>query len=149
MKQQRTWILIADGRRARVLESLGRNKPLAEVPGTVFETELPASRDIWADKPGRGFESVGQARHANEPTTDPHRELKRRFAERLSGMLEEALSAKRFDRLVIVAPPVTMGDLRAELSKAVSAAVAGELTADLTKVPLDELPSRLEPVLPA
>ncbi|HXF54063.1 MAG TPA: host attachment protein [Hyphomicrobiaceae bacterium] len=147
MKQIRTWVLIADGRRAQVYCTYGRASQLDAVPGMELETVLPPSREIMADRPGRTFESQGATRHAMERPTDPHRDAKRRFARRIAAAIEEQLNAGNFDKLVVVAPAVTMGDLREELSDQVKARIAGELVADLTKIPVRELPSHLERVL--
>jgi protein required for attachment to host cells len=112
-----------------------------------FETESPPTREIMSDRPGRSFESRGHARHAIESHSDPHREAKRQFARRLAIAIDAQLAAKSFDKLVVVAPAVTMGDLREELSDGAKARIKAELVADLTKVPVHELPSHLESVL--
>jgi len=143
MKPTRTWILIADAGRARVFETKGRGTGLTIVQSMELDAELAPNRALGTDRPGRSFESVGSARHAMESPSDAHREEKRRFARRLAGVLHERHAADSFDRLVIVAPPVTMGDLRAVLSDQVRAAVKGEVVADLTKVPVSELPAHL------
>jgi Protein required for attachment to host cells len=59
MKAVRTWVLIADGRRARVFESRGKGAALTVVESMTLNTELPPSRDLGTDRPGRSFESVG------------------------------------------------------------------------------------------
>jgi protein required for attachment to host cells len=78
-----------------------------------------------------------------ESPSDLHREQKRQFARRIAEVLEERRAAKGFDRLVVVAPAVTMGDLRGALSDKVKAAVVTELVADLTNTPVSELPAHL------
>jgi protein required for attachment to host cells len=78
-----------------------------------------------------------------ESPTDPHREQKRRFARRIAQAVEERWAAKSFDRLVLVAPAVTMGDLRGLLPDRVKAVVTAEVVADLTNTPPRELPARL------
>jgi protein required for attachment to host cells len=147
MKPTTTWILIADGARARIFANRGPGKGIEAVEGGQFDADHRPDREIMSDKPGRTFESVGVTRHAIEPRHDPHRELKRSFAERLAGMLDEQLAAKTFDRVVLVAPPTTLGDLRAALSTHVKAAVYAELDKDLTKTPTAELPQHLGAVL--
>lgn len=140
----RTWILIADGARARVLESTGKGKKLEEVVGLVQANDLPPSRDLADDRQGRSFDSVGSHRHAMERRSDPHRELKRRFAEHVAGLIDEKVQAGAFERLVVVAPAVTMGDLRPAFSKRVADLVTAEIVSDLTKVPDSEIASHLE-----
>jgi protein required for attachment to host cells len=147
MKPVRTWILIADGGRGRIVENAGPGRGVRPANGMEFEAELPANRDIVSDRPGRTVESVGYARHSKEEPTDPHRELKRRFATMLCSVLERKLAEKAFDRLILVAPAATMGDLRAALSEQVRARVSAELVADLTKVPINKLDQHLADVI--
>jgi protein required for attachment to host cells len=149
MKRKRTWVLIADGGHAKVFESLGPGSDLVPVGDMTFSADLPANRDILTDRPGRDFESHGRARHAMENRSDPHRTLKREFAQKLGTILEARLADKRFDRLVIVAPPSMLGDLRDVLPKGVLGKVAAELAHDLVKTPHSELPGHLKGVLEA
>ncbi len=147
MKPTTTWILIADGARARIFANLGPGKGIETVDGGEFGADHRPDRDIVSDKPGRSFESVGDTRHAYEPRHDPHRELKRAFSEELAAMLDEKLAAKAYDRVILVAPPAMLGDLRAALSAHVKGAVYAELDKDLTKTPVAELPQHLGAVL--
>lgn len=143
MKQKRTWVLIADARRARVFESRGKGSGLRAVPDIALDSELPPSCALGTDRPGRTFESVGSARHAMENPSDLHREQKREFAQQIARAVHDRYAAKSFDRLVVVAPAVTMGDLRAALPDHIKAITTAELVADLTKTPIAELPSHL------
>ena len=143
MRRIRTWVLIADAARAKVFETKGRGTGLTAVADMSLEAEVPPSRELGNDRPGRSFDSVGNARHAMQPPSDPHRKQKRQFARRIAEAVQARQAANSFDRLVVVAPPVTMGDLRAELPEKVKAAVTAEVVADLTKTPVAELPAHL------
>jgi protein required for attachment to host cells len=143
MKPIRTWVLIADAARARVFETTGKGTGLSAVQDMTMGTALAPSHEIGTDRPGRSFDSVGTGRHAMESPSDPHRERKRQFARRIAEAIERRLGTKSFDRLVVVAPAVTMGDLRAALSDRVKATVSAEVVADLTNTPASELPSHL------
>jgi protein required for attachment to host cells len=147
MRPTTTWILIADGARARIFANHGPGKGVEAVEGAEFAADHRPDREILSDKPGRTFESVGTTRHAIQPHHDPHRELKRAFSERLAQLLDQKLAQKAYDRVVLVAPPVTLGDLREALSDPVKAAVYAELGKDLTKTPTHELPEHLAAVL--
>ena len=145
MKSVRTWILIADAGRARVLENSGPGRGTTEVDGLSSESALPgATSEIVADRQGRSFESVGATRHPLEPHTDPRKKLKRDYLEMLADQLDERLQAGDFDKLVVVAPPPALGILRRAYSHRVSSVVSGELAKDLTKVPDHQLGSHLE-----
>ena len=147
MKPTRTWVLIADGARARILENYGPGHGLRAVDGLTFSTDHAATHDLVTDRQGRSFSSHGPGRSAIEPHSDPHRDLKAKFAHHLAVILAQGLEQRAYDRLVIVATPVTLGDLRAALSDPVRAKVVGEVAQDLTKLPNNEVGTRLRDVL--
>jgi protein required for attachment to host cells len=149
MKATRTWILIADGASARILQNSGLGKGLHAVAGGVFEGDHAATHDIMSDRAGRTFSSAGPARSAIEAHSDPHRELKRTFAHRLADALADGWRKGAYDRLIIVAAPSALGDLRAALSKEVSAKVTAEVAKDLTKIPDTAIAEHLKDVLAA
>lgn len=147
MKPTITWILIADAARAQIFANHGPGKGVEAVEGATFDGDHRPDREIMSDKPGRSFESVGATRHAYQPHHDPHRELKKQFAEELAAMLDKRLAEKAYDRLVLVAPPEMLGDLRSALPEPVKHAIYAELDKDLTKTPVSELPDHLGKVM--
>jgi protein required for attachment to host cells len=149
MKPTRTWVLIADGARARILQNDGPGKGLHEVEGCVFHSDHAATHEIMSDREGRSHSSVGPGRSAIEAHSDPHRELKKKFAHQLAAVLASKLREKAYDRLVIVAAPSALGDLRAALSDQVRAKVTGEVAKDLTKTPDGEVAGHLKDVFSA
>jgi protein required for attachment to host cells len=145
MKPTVTWIVIADGARARILSNTGPGKGLTPVEGAIFQGEHLPAREIMADKPGRTFESIGSARHAKEASSDPHELLKVEFLDTLASELIERDS--EFDRLILVAPPHALGTLRKALNKPLENKVHAELRKDLTHIPNGELPRHLDAVI--
>ena len=147
MKATRTWILIADGARARILQNDGPGKGLHALAGGVFRGEHASTHAIMSDRTGRTFSSTGPARSAIEAHSDPHRELKRSFAHRLAEALADGWRKRAYDRLIIVAAPSALGDLRATLSPEVRAKVTAEVAKDLTKTPDTAVAEHLKDVL--
>jgi len=147
MKPVKTWILVADGARARIVVNEGPGKGVKQLEGADFRAEHPSSGDVMADRPGRSFESSGSGRHAMEPTSDAHRLAKQAFVKEIAGFLQRQAQKKSFDRLIILAPPQALGDLRAALSDAVRTLVTAELAKDLTPVPNEDLAKHLSDVL--
>jgi protein required for attachment to host cells len=145
MKPVSTWIVIADGARARIVRNDGPGKGVAALPGLEFQGDHSAAFDIAADKPGRAFDSVGNARHAMEPSSDPHDELKAQFMKKIVAVLESRQGD--FDRLILVAPPQALGLLRKSLPAAVASKVTGELGKDLTQLPNGDLSAHLDGLL--
>ena len=147
MKPSRTWVLIADGARARILENDGPGHGQTEVKGHEFSADHSATHELVSDRQGRSFSSHGPGRSAIAPHSDPHRELKTKFAHQLAEVLRRGLEQHAYDRLIIVATPVTLGDLRSSLSDAVRSTIIGEVAQDLTKLPNAEVASHLKHVL--
>src|SRR3546814_3558190 len=133
MKPTRIWIVIVDGAQARILENHGPGKGLVPLPAGVMQKTSRPSRDIDTDRPGRGYNPMGQ-HHTMDSPSDSHREEKRRFADLLANHINAAALDRSYDRLILVAPPKTLGDLRQSLSKEAAAKLDGELPKDLTKV---------------
>jgi protein required for attachment to host cells len=139
MKHPHIWILVADGKTARFYSSKKPHEKLE--PAVPFEMRMPnpPTREQGAGKPGRVHESVGAARHSVQPHTDLHREAKRRFAGEIAELLRGKTQENAFDKLVLVAPPQMMGDLRDEIDNATKARIIGEVVKDLTHLSPTEL----------
>ena len=115
MKNATTWVLIANGARARIVENTGVGSGLSLVDNLVFAEDTGTASEIMSDKPGRVQDSSGAGRHAMEYASDPVREREKRFAKTLSDVLESGHAMGKFDRLIVVAAPQTLGDLRSQL----------------------------------
>jgi len=147
MKVIRTYILVADGARARLLLSEGRGKPLTEVPGSDIRQDLKPDHELSADRPGRVHESANVSRHAIE-RDDLHRREKERFAQSLAEGLDKRLANREYDRLVIAAAPETLGVIRSALSDKVKVVILAEVAKDLTKIPNTQIKHHLGEDLP-
>jgi protein required for attachment to host cells len=152
-KKMVTWIVLADGARARVVANKGPGIDLQPIYEEEDAKAMLPAREIEADRPGRTFDSGGrgnaaaQGRHAYESPTDPRRKLQADFIRGVAELLEDAALKGSFDRLVLIAPPKALGDLRSSLTKNVSRMVSEEIPKDLVGVPIHELPERLQDVL--
>jgi protein required for attachment to host cells len=142
-----TWILLADGARARVIEQDRKERDFKPAFEQEFFGQKAQSKEIASDRPGRSFDRAGQGRHAMEPPTDPQRHAKFAFAGDLAKYLQKAAGEERFGRLVLIAAPKTLGDLRELLPDVVRKRISAELDKDLTKVPTKDLAHHLDPAL--
>ena len=138
-----TWVLIADGEKALFL----RNRVDAIAPTLDVvrknENDNPSNMAQATDRPGRKHDSgVGQ-RSAMEDT-DWHRLSKERFAHELADILYTYAHRGAFDRIVLVAAPHVLGDLRDHLHKEVRDRVVAEVAKDLTHHPLDKVETMLK-----
>lgn len=136
MKKPRTWILVADGARARIVRFGPEGEHLEDL---AFEADHKQLKEIMADKPGRSFASVGAKRSAVEYHSDPVRAQAEKFAELLVARLEHARLSHEFDRLAIVAEPRMLGVIRSHMPHQLGATVIAEVHKDLTKLPAHQL----------
>jgi protein required for attachment to host cells len=143
MTKSITWIAVLDHQRLRVYRTEPPRWTLSQEQDTARDRQLPRSSEIGSDREGRSFDSLGGQRHAMQPHSDPREIEARRFVASIAADLLQARRDDRYQRLVIVAPPKAMGELRGLLPAAVAEVVAAELTEDLTRMPLKELESLL------
>ena len=149
IRRLKTWVVVADGARARVLINEGPGsglKPALDHEFVEAETHRHA-RDVKSDRPGRAFDTGSGQRHAMEPHHDPHAWEKRQFARTVARLIDDHAGRPSFDRLILVAPPRVLGDLRVELPRRAAARVVHELDKDLTHAPLSDIADHLRDVL--
>ncbi|MGV6871878.1 host attachment protein [Pseudochelatococcus sp. B33] len=140
MKAETTWVLIADGARARIVRDLGASRESGERPGDlVFEIDHKKLREIMSDKPGRSFSSHGPQRSAMEYSSDPVQAQEEKFAGTLLKELERRHASGEFDRLAIIAEPRLLGVIRRILPSTLRGTIVKEVAKDLTKLPEQEL----------
>ncbi|MDD9731290.1 host attachment protein [Mameliella sp. AT18] len=143
MSRSRTWALIMDSVRARVLrgvEGADGEEPV-ELVSRAKSTHL---RDIMADKAGRSFSSDGSGRRsAMELGADPiHRDMQE-FAVDTAEFLERHRRAGDFARLAVFAEPKMLGILRTECPATLWAAVCLDRPLNLISLPERELRERV------
>lgn len=114
-------------------------------------------------KTPKGFERIADAKmghsHATHETTggdafhgyDAGSQLHYRgdgaFIEHFAGWLDTAEREKIYDRLILVAAPRTLGDLREALSKNVFSRVMAEVDKELTEMPETKIKKHLEKIV--
>lgn len=146
-KAVKTWIVVADGARARIFEQAAWRRPLELVEERNDDLARQKTSETVSDGAGRSFDSGGKGRHAMAAPTDPQRHEKAKFAAELAGVINAAAQAGRYDRLVLIAPARTLGDLRGGLDKAAANKVGEELAKDLTTIAAHDLPHHLGDIL--
>jgi protein required for attachment to host cells len=147
MQKKVTWILVADGARARVLMNDGIGKGLQPALNGEMVHALPPTRDMGTDRPGRSQQRNTAGRHAIQPHVDWHRFEKEKFSREMAALLDSAAERGAFHRLVLIAPPRSLGDLRAALGAKARSLVHAEIDKDLTHVTIRELPDHLTRVV--
>lgn len=142
-------VVVADGRKMLLFRNQGDEAyPNLEVL-THEEKPVPAREDFGTDEPGTTFSGskasgvVGGAPGANNRSgyeeTDFHQLEEDRFAAETAEMLKMRALRNEFSKLIVVAPPKTLGELRKHYHKEVEARLLGEIAKDFTNRPTDEI----------
>jgi protein required for attachment to host cells len=126
-----TWVLVADGEKALFLRNDGGAMSPDLSVQRVEQQDNPRQADQVSDRPGRRADpGIGQRSAMEE--ADWHQLAKDRFAAELSDILARMVQKGRITRLVLVAPPKTLGELRQQLHDTVLKTVIAELPKTLT-----------------
>jgi protein required for attachment to host cells len=135
-------VLVADGRKMLFL----RNEGDAEFPNLVVEKaqeqDNPATRDQATDSAGRASSPQGGVQSSVEPT-DFHQIEEDRFAADAAEFLKTGALKNKYDSLIVIAPPKTLGELRKHYHKEVTSRLKGELDKDLTGHPIKDIEKAL------
>lgn len=149
-KSKTTWIVVMDSTAAHfyLLRDEGAGRSLAVAAESMQSGLHRHASDLKSDAPGRGFAAAGAtARHGMEPPHDYHKLEKHDFVHAVSGFLERAYDAHKFERLVLVAPERSLGELHGQLPGKVKKTVWQEVPKDLMKLGVQDLWARLAPLL--
>jgi protein required for attachment to host cells len=136
------WVLVCDGRKALLFQNAGdRVYPKLETRET-FQHDVPPTRDLGTDGPGRFFSPADGRRSSAEPT-DLHLEEEQRFLMTLARHLDRYATEHGIKDLVIAAPPRALGYLREKLPQHVRSLIRAELDKDYVAMPSYEIEKRL------
>jgi len=141
------WVLVANSGQARILEMQRNPYQFHQVSELVSETQHLTNKEIVSDASGRVYRAQGPGTHSMKPRSDPHENAEEQFSRSLAQKMGKAARAGRFDRLLVVADPKTLGRLRQQMEKSVGGKVADGVSLDLVRLPLNQLEPRLKKVL--
>jgi len=144
MKAIRTWVLLADARRARVMSYDLPSKRLVPVEGAEWTAEPPAE---FSDEAGVMPSRAGAGR-ASISRSDPALQAETAFAKSIVSHLNKTLEKGCFDKLVVAAAPHMLGVLRVHITPELQAAIHVELDKDLTQSDPEKLMKSLVGVFP-
>ena len=119
-----TWVVVADSARARVFEWVSRNADLRELLDLTNSQARLQEQALTSDRPGVGFSSRGQGRRRMQAANTEVDNTIGRFARELAAELKSGLDDGRYQRLVLMAGPSFLGQLRDQLDDQVSKRVA-------------------------
>ncbi|HEY0333780.1 MAG TPA: host attachment family protein [Stenotrophomonas sp.] len=119
-----TVVVVADGGSARVFTNVG-----SEREPQLHQQANFAVQNIDDEGPAGGMPKEMSEAQLDEAT----------FAKQLAAGLNEGALNNRYQHLVLVADPATLGRIRPLLHKETQARLLGDLAKDFTNAPLDDI----------
>ena len=141
MKQ--TYVLVADGARARVFIAAQRKRVLQEIEDMVHPEGRLHARELTSDAPGRSHDRKGQGRHSLEEPTDPKDAENLAFARRIANYFHDLHTREPEAGIVLVAAPELLGLLRKQFDATTMRAVEREVDKNLVQLSAAEISKRL------
>ncbi|MGQ7246380.1 host attachment protein [Halomonas sp. V046] len=132
-----TYIVVADAARARMFTRVGHK--LSEIESLVHAEGRMHEGDLVTDKGGDVHESTATSSRSagNENVaTNHHEEI---FAREVADRLYRARTENSLEKLILVAPPRFLGQLRDKLDGPTAKLVIHSLSKDLTKANTDAI----------
>jgi len=143
---QGAWVLVADGEKALFLVNKGDDEDMHLIVRDKEEKDNPQAQDWAANRPGRFNDGPSVQRSAVDDT-DWHVLEKERFAAELADELYKAAHKGKFERLVIVASRLVLGELRDTLHQEVTEKIILEVPKVLTNHTVDNVEDILSTAL--
>ena len=136
--QRKTWFFVADGSKARVMESYGAEEGWRQIEFWEDESARAPARELEASPPARGQKIAAGQRHAFDRASE-HDKAEEAFIKERASFLNQAANTGSFDQLVFSAPPRALAVFRRNFSTAVTDKCVSMLDKDLTNMPDAEL----------
>ena len=133
-----SFVVVADGRKMLFFRNAGDATNLNLTVVHAEEQKNPADREQKTDAAGRAASTHGASGSAMGET-DFHQQEEDRFAAETASLLKQRALAGDFQKLIVIAPPRTLGELRKHYHKEVSDRIEGELAKDLTSHPVADI----------
>ncbi len=134
-------VLVTDGRKRLVFRNEGQADALSLVVVSAAEDANPRTREQVTDSAGR-FSTAGTGGGAL-PAADAHEIEEQRFAAETADELRRGVLTGEYARLVVMAPPKTLGQLRKNYHPEVEKRMLREIGKDVTGHPVGEIEKML------
>ncbi|ATX79930.1 hypothetical protein Ga0123461_1516 [Mariprofundus aestuarium] len=127
----KTWVVVADSSKARILMAEKPGMGLSEIDSLEHPEGRLHEQELTSDLPGKAFDSGGEGRHAMGASVDPKKHEAIKFSKRVVDYLEAGRNAGSFTKLYLIASPAFLGQLREHLSSPLQHIVQGSIDKNL------------------
>ncbi len=135
-----TWVVVANGNKYLVLHNKGWPDHLDLRVLKHDEIDVPQTQDLARDRAGRQQEKFRPG-ISGFKQADEHEARETAFAKDLVAKLNERAQQKRFEDIVIIADPETLGEMRPTYSAYLKERLVGEIPKDLTNLTIPDIES--------
>jgi protein required for attachment to host cells len=145
-----TWVLVANGERARCLERHAAKHSLTELADFVHPHASLAGKAGGGDLTGEAGKGHGRTGHAAtqfEPRTELHAKERATFARELSDHLNEAAAEHQYQKILLIATSPMLGEIKPLLNSAANKALGACVAIDLTRYKGADLEERVNKAL--
>ncbi len=144
-KIPRIWVIVADRHIVRIfMKPDGHLELIGEATPSMKERRKGTPNHSLGRVASSGS---GAVHHRLEPRSAPGEKEALSFAHDIADWLDRAVAEDAFDRLVVIAAPHTLGDLRKVLTQKTQGRIIAEINKDLTKMNEKALWTELEKIL--
>lgn len=133
-----TWILVSNASSGRLFRNIGPNKGLELMREFAHPQSREKNANLVSDRPGRN-PGAGDGHGSFVPATLPKQHEADIFALELARELDAGRVKNLYSRLVLVASPAFMGQIKQHLTDAVQKLVSDSLEKDYTQSTEKEL----------
>jgi protein required for attachment to host cells len=146
----KTWIVLANASRARILDRESDGGRLVELENLAHPQSRVKGSELTSDRGGHAEKAHGDPGHAGtefQPRTDPRQKEHAVFAAEVSRYLENEVAQGRCQDLVLIASDPFLGELKSHLGPTAMRAVSVTIARDLTTFAGRDLAGRVTEAL--
>ena len=140
-------IVVADSSRARIFTADSDRSPLNEIETMAHPEGRMHEQNMVSDMPGKDAGKGGGGDHSFQEKVEPKKEEMIEFAKRVADYLDDARKANDLNKLILVAAPAFLGELRNHLSKETSEKIIYELDKNLAQHDVEDIRKHLSTFL--
>lgn len=138
-----TIIVVADSTRARIFTADSAHSPLNEIETMAHPEGRMHEQDMVSDMPGKDSGKGGGGDHAYQEKIEPKKHEMIEFAKRIADYLDDARNTNKLNKLLIVAAPALLGELRNHLSSETNDKIVFELDKNLAHHSVEDIRTHL------
>ena len=144
----KSMIVVADSARARIFTADSAHSPLNEIETMAHPEGRMHEQDMVSDLPGKDSGKGGGGDHSFQETIEPKEQEMIMFAKRVADYLEDTRKANKLDKLILVAAPAFLGELRTHLSNETSEKIVFELDKNIAHHSVEDIRKHLSAFFP-